>query len=727
MNRSILFFITCSLYIVWIFKQDLVRAADYDNSDYSDDYSDNRPETGIKNTPRKDKASTIPSPKHDAYSNYYRSNTKSSNTASLRPRSTSSLLEYLQPDDVHRGGYDDPNNIESHICTRTCVEGDSKICYYRFTFEAYSTLGKACNDCLENITSCYARGCVTADGFERAILTVNRMLPAPSIQVCEGDTVVVDVKNKMSGRSTTIHWHGHRQVGTPWFDGVPMVTQCPINECEIFRYILTTDDPGLNFYHSHDGLQKVDGLTGAFVIRQPKEDDPNRDEYDYDLPSHVIVINDWYHKTADSIFPGLRYNDTEQMPVSYLINGRGVFFEGDTRTSNVPVSIFHVTGGNRYVFRIIAATCFECQYEFTIGSHDMVIIGTDKNPAQPTTVNALIMSPGERYSVVVNANQNVGSYWIHVRAVGYCEHTEARQVAILHYRSASPSPRASVPRVNESANTDALWEVAPVNSRCEDDEDGFCVVDLRSTERAPEELLEVEPDVTIHWGFGFHFFTDEELYNNPDYPTFLQSPDPVVASYVNGIVNSLPPSPLLTQYNDIPENVICDPVNTPMETWDEHRECAHIIKVPMNSVVEIIIFDLADYDEYGLSHAIHLHGYDFYIIEQGAYPEGMPYNQSLNWLQRKLAARTENDIPEYPVQKDTFALTSGGYTIVRILTDNPGFWFFHCHFAYHLDSGMSGILQVGELSDFPSTPSNLPKCGDYLPLLNDDVLDDYRY
>lgn len=57
----------------------------------------------------------------------------------------------------------------------------------------------------------------------------------------------------MSGRSTTIHWHGHRQVGTPWYDGVPMVTQCPINECEIFRYILTTDDPGLNFYHSHDG------------------------------------------------------------------------------------------------------------------------------------------------------------------------------------------------------------------------------------------------------------------------------------------------------------------------------------------------------------------------------------------------------------------------------------------------------------------------------------------
>lgn len=47
-----------------------------------------------------------------------------------------------------------------------------------------------------------------ADGVERGILTANRMIPGPSIQVCENDKVVVDVENHMEGMEVTIHWHG---------------------------------------------------------------------------------------------------------------------------------------------------------------------------------------------------------------------------------------------------------------------------------------------------------------------------------------------------------------------------------------------------------------------------------------------------------------------------------------------------------------------------------------
>lgn len=49
------------------------------------------------------------------------------------------------------------------------------------------------------------------DGFKRSILTVNRMMPGPLIDVCEGDTLVIDVDNKLMGESTTIHWHGLHQ------------------------------------------------------------------------------------------------------------------------------------------------------------------------------------------------------------------------------------------------------------------------------------------------------------------------------------------------------------------------------------------------------------------------------------------------------------------------------------------------------------------------------------
>lgn len=77
--------------------------------------------------------------------------------------------------------------------------------------------------------------CVLADGVERGILTANRMIPGPSIQVCEGDKVVVDVENHMEGMEVTLHWHGVWQRGTQYYDGVPFVTQCPIQQGNSFR------------------------------------------------------------------------------------------------------------------------------------------------------------------------------------------------------------------------------------------------------------------------------------------------------------------------------------------------------------------------------------------------------------------------------------------------------------------------------------------------------------
>lgn len=76
-----------------------------------------------------------------------------------------------------------------------------------------------------------------ADGVERGILTVNRMIPGPSIQVCENDKVVIDVENHMEGMETTIHWHGIWQRGSQYYDGVPFVTQCPIQQGNTFRWV----------------------------------------------------------------------------------------------------------------------------------------------------------------------------------------------------------------------------------------------------------------------------------------------------------------------------------------------------------------------------------------------------------------------------------------------------------------------------------------------------------
>lgn len=55
--------------------------------------------------------------------------------------------------------------------------------FYIVWFWTYSCSYSACRNCLNNQADCWRRHCVTADGFEKAILTINRRLPAPSIQV----------------------------------------------------------------------------------------------------------------------------------------------------------------------------------------------------------------------------------------------------------------------------------------------------------------------------------------------------------------------------------------------------------------------------------------------------------------------------------------------------------------------------------------------------------------
>jgi FtsP/CotA-like multicopper oxidase with cupredoxin domain len=99
----------------------------------------------------------------------------------------------------------------------------------------------ACQVCTPNATNTVWSHCqcVLADGVERGILTVNRMIPGPSIQVCDGDRVVIDVENHMEGMEVTIHWHGIWQRGTQYYDGVPFVTQCPIQQGNTFRYLLS--------------------------------------------------------------------------------------------------------------------------------------------------------------------------------------------------------------------------------------------------------------------------------------------------------------------------------------------------------------------------------------------------------------------------------------------------------------------------------------------------------
>ncbi|KAK9512200.1 hypothetical protein O3M35_000670 [Rhynocoris fuscipes] len=218
--------------------------------------------------------------------------------------------------DTMSGKYDTMTN-NTRMCLRKC-DGKPRLCYYQFNLVPYRTLSPACGNCPQVKSDCYLPQCVTADGVARGITTINRMLPGPAIQVCEGDTVVVDLINSLPSGSTTIHWHGIRQMGSQYYDGVPYVTQCPILPDTTFRYQFKADTSGSFFYHSHLGFQKLDGASGPLIVRENPNVKRNY-QYDEDLPSHILYIQDWMHILAEDKFPYTRE------PNSYLVNGRGIY------------------------------------------------------------------------------------------------------------------------------------------------------------------------------------------------------------------------------------------------------------------------------------------------------------------------------------------------------------------------------------------------------------------
>ena len=64
--------------------------------------------------------------------------------------------------------------------------------------------------------------------------------------------MVVDLVNKQYSDTETLHWHGMSQQESPYMDGVPFITQCPVAH-GTFRYQFNATEAGTMFWHSHSG------------------------------------------------------------------------------------------------------------------------------------------------------------------------------------------------------------------------------------------------------------------------------------------------------------------------------------------------------------------------------------------------------------------------------------------------------------------------------------------
>ncbi|KZC04143.1 Laccase-5 [Dufourea novaeangliae] len=611
-------------------------------------------------------------------------------------------------------------------CARTCHKGAKpKICYYKFMVERYPISGQACSLCTPNVTThiCANCQCVPGNGVQRMGLLVNRMMPGPAINVCQGDKIVVDVENGIKEDAISIHWHGVFQKGTQHYDGVPSLTQCPITFRTTFRYAFYANNCGTHFWHAHTGLQKMDGIFGSLIVREPVETDLYAKLYDFDLVQHIIVINDWMDELATERHPGRISGVVLQHPDAVLINGRGNYTVNMLTSTNIPLEVFTVEPNQRYRFRLINAFCAVCPGELTIEGHNVTVITTDGLKVKPTVVDTIISFPAERFDFILETNQRPGTYWIQLRLIGVCSQLLGRsiqQLAKIQYLGKTQRPTSPMPTYNQTLPSKITLN--PLDGDCNVKRPNLiCISDLRNFGYIDSGIEKQEPDVKLFLALGFNNIPSAQFFKPNEYEDFFVVPNPSLDlnAHMNGITFRFPPSPPISQLKDLDQSQFCNDTHIPSTCKQNSTcSCTHIINLPLDAIVEIVLVD-----EGGagfLNHPFHLHGSGFHVLTMSQ-PYGTLVNATRNITRDHIRdLDRQGKLPrnlKAPPGKDTIPVPNNGYIVIRFRASNPGVWLFHCHFVFHQQVGMELIFRVGNQDDVPKTPKGFPKCGDFKPMI----------
>jgi len=200
----------------------------------------------------------------------------------------------------------------------------------------------------------------------------NSTVPGPVLKLKQGVPAHIRLTNRLAA-PTSIHWHGIRLANA--MDGVPGLTQKPVEPDQSFDYQFTPPDAGTYWYHSHmNAYEQVGrGLYGPLIITA--EDDP---EVDRDL---IWLLDDWRLNNDASII-----ND--------FGNRHDLSHAG--RLGNVPTvnarfrDVVKLYQGERIRLRLINASNAR-QFALTFPNLDIRTIALDGQAVEPYRVDEPIV------------------------------------------------------------------------------------------------------------------------------------------------------------------------------------------------------------------------------------------------------------------------------------------------------------------------------------------------
>nr|AXA19830.1 laccase [Cryptococcus neoformans var. neoformans] len=492
-----------------------------------------------------------------------------------------------------------------------------------------------------------AKAFASPDGYEREVYVVNNMFPGPVIEANTGDTIIVHVNNHLD-EGQSLHWHGLRQLGTAFMDGVPGITQCPIPPGGSFTYNFTVShQSGTFWWHSHYSNSMADGIWGPLIVHSPNEPLQRGRDYDED---RIVFITDWMHDNSEIIIAalatpeGYKGNIAPPQGDAILINRRGQTNCTATGSSSCfypPPPEIQVPVNCRVRLRFISATAHP-MYRISIDNHPMEVVEADGTAVYGPTVHEISVAPGERYSAIINTNEGKegDAFWLRTSVALSCMFGAVSQEGLAVVRYTGNGIVST-----EEPQTSAWSDLAGVTVPCTGLDQTY-TLSPRDSLSAPRESLQS------------HFFNSERgAFVNVLGNTF-QGYGFNNISYQNQIFN-----PLLSI---VQRGGSCENTLVSSRTFPDFGP-GNIIINNLDTVID---------------HPYHLHGNEFQVIGRGT---GALSIDNLTNIDFTL---------DNPVRKDTLWIQGGSWAVLRITADNPGVWALHCHIGWHLTEGKLAVIVV---------------------------------
>ncbi|KAH7405545.1 hypothetical protein KP509_15G075100 [Ceratopteris richardii] len=529
---------------------------------------------------------------------------------------------------------------------------------------------------------------------DKTIVAVNGKFPGPTVRVKEGDHLIVNITNLVSD-NVTIHWHGVRQILSAWADGPAYITQCPIqtNQSYVSRFRIV-DQRGTLFWHAHISWLRAT-LHGAIVIR-PR----HKTRYPFVKPSYeyTVILGEWWNANVeDVIASALSTGRGYQIPDALTINGYpGALYN----CSQHLTPVFNVKKDEVYMLRLVNAA-LNFQFYFGVANHRLTVVEADAEYTQPLARDIVVLSPGQTTNVLIRANQSVGNYYM----------------AFTVYSPNSDTENVPFPTVPATAILSYNSSVAANISYDE--------LELPTFPSFNDKLYVANFTRSLRgqsYKKGYYYYSiptkiDYDLFYTVSYalqPCASCSTPPFpgqrLSASINNQTSALPQISLLqAYYNHV--NSVYEAGFPDVPPYVFNYTGINSTDIPVSTLgtkVKILEFgknvQIIFQNTHSLgyeSHPIHLHGQNFFIVGTGF----GNYNSSSD-------PSTFNLID--PPSRNTVAVPSGGWAVVRFTTTNPGVWYMHCHFDMHTSWGMTMafIVKNGKEKDqiLPPPPPDLPLC-----------------